>query len=183
MLWTNSLVLLIDQNQDQTDRVYLGHRLSQGSLLNQLQTVSLNWLSLSHRAEQPYQLTAPTFNLKTLKSGPTTTTRAKRTTSRKTDSSASKKPDNVVHSPSKPTSLKRRKLSQPQLGPVPIQIQCITCKQTDVPLILGGREHMPPSLLYTSLSIYKVIVGPALSLAKESIPLSLTRSPHMCLQV
>jgi len=105
----------------QVDRAYLGHRLSQGSLLSQLQI-----------------LVAPAFNLKTLKLGPDSTTRTKRTaTSRKTDSSASKKSD------SQSTVLKRRKISQPQNGSVPTQIQCNSCKQTDVPLILGGRYCRP----------------------------------------
>lgn len=132
--------------------MYLGHRLSQGSLLSQLQNVSLHRCLPHTVLMHPGQLVAPTFNLKTLKSGPVGTTRTKRTTtSRKADSSASKKPDNGINLSSQ--SSKRRKLSRSQHDSVPTQIQCISCKQTDVPLILGGRECMSTIfMLYLSLS-------------------------------
>ena len=152
------------------DRVYLGHRLSQGSLLSQLQIVSLHRCLDVTVLMRPGQLVAPTFNLKPLKLGPDSTTRTKRTaTSRKADSSASKKPDPQSTVP------KRRKISQPQNGSVSTQIQCNSCKQTDVPLILGGRESCHLYIHTSPQCFLKVIVVPVSKLAK----LYLTRPPHI----
>ncbi|KAJ7596636.1 hypothetical protein C8J56DRAFT_773286, partial [Mycena floridula] len=38
---------------------------------------------------------------------------------------------------------KRQRITQPKKAPVPHQIKCITCRETDVPLIWGGRYCRP----------------------------------------
>jgi hypothetical protein len=50
-------------------------------------------------------------------------------------------------------SSKRRRVSQAKAAPTVTQIQCITCNQTDVPLILGGRKLVPFDVCESSLTV------------------------------
>ncbi|KAF8078855.1 hypothetical protein FPV67DRAFT_1663531 [Lyophyllum atratum] len=105
------------------EHAYLGYQLSHGSLLSQLQAAS-----------------APTFTMKVLKASTTTAHRAKRrvTAKQKADPSTLKDHDAAEQT----AATKRRRVSQPDRGSA-TQIQCVSCKNKDVPLILGGRFCRP----------------------------------------
>ncbi|GLB35924.1 hypothetical protein LshimejAT787_0302120 [Lyophyllum shimeji] len=105
------------------EHVYLGYQLSQGPLLSQLQAAS-----------------APTYTMKALKASATTVPRRRRraATKQKVDLSTPQAND-AIEQPAVP---KRRRVSQPDRGPA-TQIQCVSCKNKDVPLILGGRFCRP----------------------------------------
>ncbi|KAF8167672.1 hypothetical protein B0H34DRAFT_682661 [Crassisporium funariophilum] len=110
-------------------RLYLGHQLSAGHQLAQLQAAS-----------------APPYTMKTLKHGPTAPSRAarqKRTYSQRKpiDSTANK--DKAQGANGNPTPASKRARTASSRPPTAAQIQCASCQQTDVPLILGGRFCRP----------------------------------------
>ncbi|KAF5384881.1 hypothetical protein D9615_001315 [Tricholomella constricta] len=102
------------------EHVYLGYQLSSGPLLSQLQAAS-----------------APTYTMKALKASATTAPRTKRkaSTKPKIDSSTSQARNPAEQS----AATKRRRVPQAERNSA-MQIQCVSCKNKDVPLILGGRE-------------------------------------------
>ncbi|KAG5353659.1 hypothetical protein C0989_003796 [Termitomyces sp. Mn162] len=110
-----------------TEHVYLGYRLSEGPLLNQLQIAS-----------------APTYTMKSLKTVTTTAMRAKRkVTSR--PKAATQQIDQRLQdtAPIDKPPTKRKRTSHQTERPLPTPIQCVSCKNQDVPLILGGRFCRP----------------------------------------
>ncbi|KAJ7492418.1 hypothetical protein FB451DRAFT_1022033 [Mycena latifolia] len=131
---------LILDDLKQQNRVYLAHRLPQNALLMQLQNAA-----------------APQYAMKSIKPGPVVAPRAKRKpVQRKPTQPASAAPQALgsAATSSKPTGTealasgssnapppeaKRRKIMKPP----PSQIRCVSCQQTDVPLILGGRFCRP----------------------------------------
>ncbi|KAG6911621.1 hypothetical protein DXG01_011924 [Tephrocybe rancida] len=106
------------------EHVYLGYQLSQGSLLSQLQAAS-----------------SPTFTMKGLKVAAASGARAKRKTTNKPKITAVHAPTDMQNSESteKQPVAKRRRVHQLERPPA-APIQCVSCKNKDVPLILGGRE-------------------------------------------
>ncbi|KAG6862140.1 hypothetical protein C0995_004222 [Termitomyces sp. Mi166 len=112
------------------EHVCLGYRLSEGPLLSQLQTVS-----------------APTYTMKRLKMATTTATRAKRKIANKPKPVTQQIHQNLqdigaVGAVEKPPPKRRRALHQFERPPM-TPIQCVSCKNRDVPLILGGRFCRP----------------------------------------
>ncbi|KAG5644621.1 hypothetical protein DXG03_008099 [Asterophora parasitica] len=108
------------------EHVYLGYQLSSGPLFSQLQIAS-----------------GPTYTMKALKAGAAAAPRAKRKApaKAKADSSTSQVRDPAATSEATPAppAPKRRRVLQPERPPA-APIQCVSCKDKDVPLILGGRE-------------------------------------------
>ncbi|KAJ7110003.1 hypothetical protein C8R44DRAFT_801145 [Mycena epipterygia] len=145
--------LILDNLKKETNRVYLAHQLPQNALLTQLQNAA-----------------APHYVMKPIKPGPVVVPRPKRkpvqrkptqptpavqsqaapqasgptaTASPNTPAPAPKTPAAAPgNSLATPPDPKRRKLSKPKQAP-PIEIRCVSCHQTDVPLILGGRFCRP----------------------------------------
>ncbi|KAG6832559.1 hypothetical protein H0H92_000188 [Tricholoma furcatifolium] len=111
--------------QKPIDPVYLRYHLTEGPLLTQLQTVS-----------------GPQFTMKSLKTIALTATRSKRRSTNKSKASAdASNPEKTKAKESEPS--KRRRVSQQIVRTPILPIQCVSCKNTDVPLILGGRFCRP----------------------------------------
>ncbi|KIM47777.1 hypothetical protein M413DRAFT_439447 [Hebeloma cylindrosporum] len=104
-------------------RLYLGLQLQPGPLLTQLQTA----------CGSPYAM-------KPLKQGPTPQSRTNRQRKPYTQKKITEQNPNQ-NKPDDPVPVKKSRTSQSKASPTPIQ--CLTCKQTDVPLILGGRYCRP----------------------------------------
>ncbi|KAG6840918.1 hypothetical protein C0991_003260 [Blastosporella zonata] len=109
--------------------VYLGYQLSQGPLLSQLQIAS-----------------SPMFTMKSLKVAAATANRAKRKVTQKppktTQDQATHHPQNPATTEKASSAKRRRVIHQTERTPAP-PIQCVSCKNKDVPLILGGRFCRP----------------------------------------
>ncbi|KAF8215999.1 hypothetical protein K438DRAFT_1954682 [Mycena galopus ATCC 62051] len=138
----------LDDLKKQTERVYLAHRIPENSLLTQLRNA-----------------TASNYAMKSIKPGPVVVPRPKRKPAQRkpaqptpatpqASGSGTQAPRAAVVSPSNPflapgtasgstsgqPDPKRIKVSKP--GALP-EIRCVSCQQTDVPLILGGRFCRP----------------------------------------
>ncbi|KAG6885264.1 hypothetical protein C0993_003954 [Termitomyces sp. T159_Od127] len=110
------------------EHVFLGYQLSEGPLMTQLQTVS-----------------APAYTMKSLKSASSTLTRAKRKAASRpkvTTQKISQSPDDT-DPVGKPPPTKRKRVAHNIDRPTALPIQCVSCKNQDVPLILGGRFCRP----------------------------------------
>ncbi|KAJ7293125.1 hypothetical protein C8J57DRAFT_16777 [Mycena rebaudengoi] len=151
--------VILDKLKKQTDRVYLAHRLSDNSLLTQLQNA-----------------TASSHQMKPLKPGPVVVPRARRKPAQRKPPQNIPPPQTPASAPvaqasasisavprpaavstpsapvipavrsnnSSPPNAKRQKLAKPKPVATPInQMRCVSCQQTDVPLILGGRYCRP----------------------------------------
>ncbi|KAF8203018.1 hypothetical protein BJ912DRAFT_942627 [Pholiota molesta] len=108
------------ENLVQPKRFYPSLRLPPGPLLTQVQNAS-----------------GPSYTMKLLRHGPTPQSRAARNrkpyAGKKTAAPKTVSADGGI--------VKKPRASQSK--PVPTPIQCVSCKQTDVPLILGGRYCRP----------------------------------------
>ncbi|KDR85433.1 hypothetical protein GALMADRAFT_234306, partial [Galerina marginata CBS 339.88] len=114
----------------QPKRLYIGLQLPTGPLLTQLQTAC-----------------APAYTMKPLRQGPNPSrvSRQKRSyTSRRTDKTSITvtNESKSVDGPTEAIVVKKSRTSQSKSS-TSTPIQCLTCKQTDVPLILGGRFCRP----------------------------------------
>lgn len=120
---------ILDELQS-TNRAFLGYQLPLGALLTQLQTISLQQ-----------------FAMKPLKHGPSTiparAPRQKRTYTQRKTGVDGKLQRKASTSNSIDTSDTRKRPRLSQSGSHNSQIRCISCSQTDVPLILGGRFCRP----------------------------------------
>ena len=90
--------------------------------------------------------------MKPLKQGPTPQPRTNRQRKPYTQKKVTE------HNPNKskaedPVPVKKSRASQSKASPTPIQ--CLTCKQTDVPLILGGSTfHFLFQVFFFDISVY-----------------------------
>ncbi|KAI9512559.1 hypothetical protein F5148DRAFT_1162518 [Russula earlei] len=101
------------------ERVYLQHRLPEGDLLTKLQA-----------AENPY-------TMKSIKPPHGDRTSTRRRAPPKRARSSTESSQNGASTP------KRKRSSQPKASPVSRKIACVSCGQTDVPLMMGGRFCRP----------------------------------------
>ncbi|KAJ7246316.1 hypothetical protein B0H12DRAFT_1126667 [Mycena haematopus] len=141
---------ILDDLKKQTERVYLAHRIPDNSLLTQLRNATTsNYVMKSiqpgpvvaartkrkpaqRKAAQPAQnspqASGSTFQISKAPVASTSTTSVPPITA----------PDSTTGQPEP----KRIKVSRPKPGPL-VEIRCVSCQQTDVPLILGGRFCRP----------------------------------------
>ncbi|KAJ6504408.1 hypothetical protein DFH09DRAFT_944007 [Mycena vulgaris] len=117
---------ILDDLKKQPNRVYLAHQLPQNALLTQLQNAA-----------------APHYVMKSIKPGPVVVPRPKRKpVQRKPTQPTPAQPTPEASgsaAASSSTSAPRRKITKQNA----IEIRCVSCQQTDVPLILGGRFCRP----------------------------------------
>ncbi|KAJ6520031.1 hypothetical protein C8R45DRAFT_953641 [Mycena sanguinolenta] len=144
---------ILDDLKKQTERLYLAHRIPDNTLLTQLRNA-----------------TASNYVMKPIKPGPVVTPKPKRKPAQRkpaqpvpasqsqnalpasgptfqiskmvlatpSTSSPTTAPSSTVGQPEP----KRIKVARPKPGPL-LEIRCVSCQQTDVPLILGGRFCRP----------------------------------------
>ncbi|KAJ6503322.1 hypothetical protein C8R47DRAFT_198642 [Mycena vitilis] len=143
---------ILDQLKKQTERVYLAHRIPEGPLLTQLQHAAASGYVM--RSIKPGPIVAPKPKRKPAQRKPSQTAPAVQPqTAPQASGSASAAPITSTSSfnPATPSPAprpstsaqpdpKRRKVAKPKpVIPMP-EIRCVSCHQTDVPLILGGRK-------------------------------------------
>ncbi|KAJ7361526.1 hypothetical protein DFH08DRAFT_377014 [Mycena albidolilacea] len=143
---------ILDGLKKQTDRVYLAHRIPENSLLTQLRNAS-----------------ASTYVMKSIKPGPVVAPRPKRKPAQRkptqpipalqfsttpqisgaavaSSGTSFLTPTTAVPAQSSTTGepdAKRIKVAKPKPATPLVAIRCVSCQQTDVPLILGGRFCRP----------------------------------------
>lgn len=98
-----------------------------------------------------YQAAVLPHNMKSLKSSLAATTRnrtKRKVVKRKGDATSSE-----PHTENRVSNKKKQLAAQVERSIQPAQIHCISCKQTDVPLMLGGRESFGG---FTMIQIYVI---------------------------
>ena len=121
--------------QKAPERVFLQHQVPSGDLLTQLQAVScsVRFTSLERSNVDiiRYQDAAPPYAMKPLKPSHGYKPRAKRQSTRRKDQAEQ---DKIAPKRRKPAQSKPTIPSKP--------IACVSCGQTDVPLMIGGRKSI-----------------------------------------
>ncbi|KAJ7225264.1 hypothetical protein GGX14DRAFT_349087 [Mycena pura] len=107
---------ILENFKNQTDRVYLAHRLPHNTLLTQLQTAA-----------------SSNYIMKPIKPGPVVIPRRR---------PAQRKPSQPA-SAAQAAPQATNSAATPKQGTPVVEIRCMSCRQTDVPLILGGRFCRP----------------------------------------
>ncbi|KAJ6575329.1 hypothetical protein B0H19DRAFT_1128177 [Mycena capillaripes] len=150
--------IILDDLKKQTERVYLAHRIPQNSLLTQLQNATAS--SYVMKSIKPGPVVVPKPKRKPAQRKPAQPTPAvqPQTAPQASGSAAAVAvpiPATSSLNPATPSPAprpsassqpepKRRKVSKPSKPITPVaQIRCVSCQQTDVPLILGGRFCRP----------------------------------------
>ncbi|KAJ7040400.1 hypothetical protein C8F04DRAFT_1083467, partial [Mycena alexandri] len=177
---------ILDNLKKKTQRAYLAHRIPQNSLLTQLQNAAaLNYVM---RPIKPGPIVAPKPKRKapqrkppqpTLAVQPQPPPQASETGTPAPVASAS----TSTLSPATPTPMprsssatlpdpKRRKIASKPKQTLPmIEIRCVSCQQTDVPLILGGRFCRPCVDSGKATTVY-VPYRPPQNVYQQNIPVA-----------
>ncbi|KAJ7161365.1 hypothetical protein C8R43DRAFT_332034 [Mycena crocata] len=162
---------ILDDLKKQTDRVYLAHQLPQNALLAQLQHAAAS--NLVMKPIKPGPVVAPRARRKPVQRKPPQPTPAVPPATPQASASAvnsgstfavllgtpSSAPPTPSPAPRTSTAIppdpKRRKIAnKPKPQAPPIEIRCVSCQQTDVPLILGGRFCRPCVTAGKATSVY-----------------------------